>query len=353
MPSISVPSDAPGPDVIAGSLYDGVTSGRSVVTVAIEGDGLRITGDDGTDDAVAFADLMPLGDNARIAFGRIGREGWRLRLDEPPPAELAARLPRQERHGGILDRFPVIVVLVVAAIVSVAGLAAAMQGAAFAARLIPMSWEVALGDTLVGDLGGSACNAPAGRAALDHLVARLALDEPVKVRVVDLDIENAVTLPGRQIVIFRGLLANARSADEIAGIVGHEAGHVVNREVMTGLLRGFGLSVITGGVDGGAMAASVLASRYSRKAEAAADTYAIRTLDAAAVTPAATAGFFDRVAKSEGGDAFAARAASYFASHPLSAERRRAFLAAAGEGRRYTPALDAAQWRDLRAICGK
>jgi len=352
MPSTSAQSDRPEPPALTGWLYDGVTSDRRAVTVAIDGDMLRIVDGEGAVDTVGFGDLVPLGDHARIVFGRVGREGWRLRLD-PLPAEIAARLPRQERRCGILDRFPIVLVLIVAALASVVGLVALMQGAAFAARLVPMSWEVALGDALVGDLGGSACNAPAGRAALDRLVARLALDTPVKVRIVDLDIENAVAMPGRHIVVFRGLLTNAHSPDEIAGVIGHEAGHVANRDVMTGLLRSFGLSVLIGGVDGGAMTASLLASRYSRAAEAAADDYAIHALDAARVTPAATAAFFDRLAKSEGGDAFATRAASYFASHPLSADRRRAFLASAREAGRYTPALDAPDWRDLRAICGK
>jgi predicted Zn-dependent protease len=202
-----------------------------------------------------------------------------------------------------------------------------------------------------GDLGGRVCTAPAGQRALDRLAGRLALPgSRVRVRVVDLGLVNAVTLPGRQVVLFRGLLGAARSPDEVAGVLGHELGHVENRDVMTGLLRDFGISLLIGGADGGKVANALLSSRYGRAAERAADAHAIAALARADISPADTAAFFDRLGKREPG-AVAGRLLTYLSTHPLSAERRRAFVAATRRAPPYRSAMSVGEWQALRQIC--
>ena len=84
-------------------------------------------------------------------------------------------------------------------------------------------------------------------------------------------------------------------------MLGHELGHVENRDAMTALLRDFGIGLLIGGADGGKLARALLASRYGRSAERAADAHAIAALARADVSPADTAAFFDRLAKDEGG----------------------------------------------------
>jgi predicted Zn-dependent protease len=49
-------------------------------------------------------------------------------------------------------------------------------------------------------------------------------------RVLDSPIENAFALPGGYIYITRGLLARLNSEAELAGVLGHEVGHVVGRD---------------------------------------------------------------------------------------------------------------------------
>ena len=49
------------------------------------------------------------------------------------------------------------------------------------------------------------------------------------VRVVDSPIVNAFALPGGYVYITRGILAHFNSEDELAGVMGHEIGHVVAR----------------------------------------------------------------------------------------------------------------------------
>jgi len=261
-------------------------------------------------------------------------------------------LPRQERHGGIIDSFGLVKAIGICAALSALFLLMLWRGSDLVAHLVPERWEVALGESLVGDLGGKDCADPAGQRALDALARRLGPgDAPIKVRVIHLGMVNAVALPGRQILIFDGLLDEANSPDELAGVLGHEMGHVANRDVMAGLIRGFGLSLLIGGADGGAIMQSLITSRYSRATERAADGEALERLGRAGVSPLPTAAFFDRLGRMEKKLGGAERALGWIGSHPLSAERRERFNQAARAGASYRPAMSAAEWQALRGIC--
>jgi predicted Zn-dependent protease len=43
-------------------------------------------------------------------------------------------------------------------------------------------------------------------------------------------VPNAFALPGGRIYLLNGLLQKAESADEIAGVIAHEMGHVSHRD---------------------------------------------------------------------------------------------------------------------------
>jgi Zn-dependent protease with chaperone function len=337
-------------DPVAAWMYDGVTAERRAVTVARDGPDLLILA---SGERVPFASLTAMGDRQAMIFGRTGVDGWRLGLAEPPPVALAAALPWQEHHGGLIDRVGIVAAALIGLALAAIVVVVLTQGTALVARMIPERWELALGDAMSGDLGGRVCAAPAGQGALDRLSGRLAVPgSPVRVRVVDLGLVNAVTLPGRQVVVFRGLLGAARSPDEVAGVLGHELGHVDNRDVMTGLLRDFGISLLIGGADGGKIANALLSSRYGRAAERAADAHAIAALARADISPADTAAFFDRLGRREP-DAVTGKLLTYLSTHPLSAERRRKFSDATRRAPPYRPAMSAQEWQALRTICGR
>jgi Zn-dependent protease with chaperone function len=83
--------------------------------------------------------------------------------------------------------------------------------------------------------------------------------------------------------VFEGLIDAATGADELAGVLAHEVGHVAHRDGTRAVLQGAGLSFLFGMllgdfVGGGAVviaAKSVLQSSYSREVEAAADVYGV------------------------------------------------------------------------------
>lgn len=102
-----------------------------------------------------------------------------------------------------------------------------------------------------------------------------------RVSVYDSDMVNAVALPAGNIVVFRGLLSEVKSEDELAMILAHELGHYAHRDHLRGLGRGLVLLSIMAalGVSGdvpGFISPSVQTFdlKYSRAQESAADVYA-------------------------------------------------------------------------------
>ena len=98
-----------------------------------------------------------------------------------------------------------------------------------------------------------------------------------------------MALPGGQVYVFRGLIEKADNADEVAGVIAHEIGHVAHRDGTKAVLQAGGLSFLFGMllgdfVGGGAVviaAKTVLQSSYSREAEAAADAYGAELMNKA------------------------------------------------------------------------
>lgn len=111
---------------------------------------------------------------------------------------------------------------------------------------------------------------------------------------------NAFALPGGQIFITYGLMRLLKSEDEIAGVLGHEAGHVVGRhsneqmakaQLSQGLV---GAVVMAGGEDYGATAGQLAQfvsqlknTAYSRDDEIESDVLGVRFLRKAGYDPRA------------------------------------------------------------------
>jgi Zn-dependent protease with chaperone function len=227
------------------------------------------------------------------------------------------------------------------------------------AGLLPTQLRQSLGRQVVQSLsqGRSACQTPAGSAALARLSERLSAaagGKSFSVKVVDWSIVNAFAAPGEQIVIARGLIEQAKGADEVAGVLAHEMGHGLELHPETAIIRAIGLSaaveLMLGG-SGGTLAnvGLILAQLgYSRVAEREADTRALQILEKAQISPLGFAGFFKRVEEHDRGSVIGE--ISILRTHPLSAERAR--RAETRPAYPATPALSDQEWRALREICG-
>jgi predicted Zn-dependent protease len=224
---------------------------------------------------------------------------------------------------------------------------------------VPSEWEAWLGDQIVASFGGDDgfCQGAAGRDALDDLTQRLSraadLDPPATVYVIDWKMVNAFAVPGGRIGIFRGLIEEAESADEVAGVLAHEMGHVVHRHPTEGVLRQLGVSatlqLLLGGSGAGVQDAAglgntLLTLSYSRGAEAEADATALEILGKAGLDGSGLNRFFARLERE---DKFGGAVPSLLLTHPSTAER----LAATANAPKGEPALTESQWRALRKIC--
>ena len=163
--------------------------------------------------------------------------------------------------------------------------------------------------------------------------------------VIDDDGINAFALPGGYIHVTRGLLALASNEAELAGVLGHEIGHVTARHAAqrystaTATSLGIGVLGILGAIaglpaelsdlagSGLQTGAAVYLQSYSRDQELEADRLGIRYMTAAGYDPDAMVSFFrkldayTRLEAEKVGDPGAAERFDIMASHPRTADR--------------------------------
>jgi beta-barrel assembly-enhancing protease len=343
-------------------FFDGTTAIRRVVQVQIISQSFFLNEQERRHGPFDFDQLRYTGkqQNADV-YSLEDHDGWRLGISGDVPSDLAAMLPAKRKYGGWIDTLGLGPASVAFAVISAAAVAVVLFSPQWLAPLIPASTEQKIGNALVGDFGGRFCHTKAGDAALKKLAGKLDdnLGE-LQVEVAKIDMVNAIALPGGKIIIFNGLLNEARSPDEVAGVLAHEMGHVRERHVMQSLLRQLGLSIVLGGMDGadGGMLNNVLSLSYSRDAENEADAHSIKKLAKSKISPIATAGFFDRMAALDGSayqneNDTGASIAVYMSSHPLSLARKKAFELSLIKGGDYKPALTSDEWTELKTMCAQ
>lgn len=203
---------------------------------------------------------------------------------------------------------------------------------------VPVSWEVALGESSFAAATAGLPEAAAGeRAVVEAAFARL-LPHVAETgylfswKVVKEPQVNAFALPGGKIVVFSGLVEAARRPEEVAGVLAHEIEHALLRHSLQRLVRSAGIRGVVGlllgdleGMAGAVRDAGVQLRElsYDRDQERAADLAAIELLARAGIDPAGLVDFFDRLSAQEGGggDPATGKALSLLSTHPESAER--------------------------------
>jgi Zn-dependent protease with chaperone function len=228
---------------------------------------------------------------------------------------------------------------------------------------LPLEQEVAFGRAVIGQiegfLGGDeplTCSAPDGLAALKTMERRLTegqgLRYDIELSVFDHEMLNAFAAPGGQVVIIRGLLDEAETAEEVAGVLAHEIGHVEARDPTRLAFRQAGsagilalvLGDVTGGTVIGLLGDHMLSASYTREAEAAADAFAFALLQRTGIGTEGLAAFFERI------EGMGADVPEILSTHPASGNRAEAARDAGGDAER--PVLSDAEWQALKGICG-
>jgi len=359
--------------------FDGTCSARHDVKVEAVATGLRVTAKQPAGrllDEWAYADLRRMSSPDGVL--RLSRCGETLlaRLEIRDPDLTCAIEDRAETldRGGAGERrlrrkivalsFAAGVSLVVTAIYGVPELATQLV------PFVPTAVERKLGEAVdknvhsaldTQHLGavftcGRGPSELAGRAALDELVGKLAaaaaLPVELRVDVVRRAEPNAVALPGGRIYVNEGLIAEAQTPDELAGVLAHEMGHVAARDGTRVVLQTAGLSFLFGmmlgdSVGGGAVviaAKTVLKSSYSRRVESAADAYSVALMQKAGGDPHALGVILARIVVDKD------RGLAILRDHPETKDRIAAINAVAASAP-TAPFLDIAEWSALKQIC--
>ena len=143
---------------------------------------------------------------------------------------------------------------------------------------------------------------------------------------------NAFALPGGQIFITRALYTRLAGIDQLAGVLGHEVGHVVARHSaerisQQRLAEGLsGAAVIAGAGEGRGMGTAAMATvvanlvtmSYGRDQELESDELGVRFMLEAGYDPSALIGVMDVLESASGGS----RQPEFFSTHPNPENRR-------------------------------
>jgi predicted Zn-dependent protease len=361
----------------AGHYLDGRSAGRRAARVRVTATVLEIVTDDGVTRRWPLAEV-------RQTQGSYPGEPVRLERGGALPETLivedvavlaAVRSARGARRSRFHDprrrafRLP----LTLGAAAAAVGLTGAFYAwgipatASLATRLVPVAWEVRLGDAVYARLvrPEDRCQDAERQRAVDAVLARLTEHSEtgtyhLQVTIVDRPDVNAFALPGGHIIVLRGLLERTDTPEMLAGVLAHEAQHVLRRHTTRTIIQhastGLLVAAIAGDVTGlvafaleGARVVGTL--NYTRRAEEEADAQGLRMLLEAGIDPSGMVAFYDRVlADVDGNDR--GGVARYLSTHPASRERadalRREAAARVTRTRRLLPDYD---WKEVKRIC--
>ena len=210
---------------------------------------------------------------------------------------------------------------------------------ALAAR-VPAEWEQKLGEAAYRDFLSHQEGMKEGLAvkAVEEMTQRLAEqipDNPYKfqVTVVKSDVVNAFALPGGYVVVFTGLMKKADSGEEVAGVLGHELNHVLQRHGLERIVKNLGLmaavTIIVGDQQGliGLMrqvGVELLTLKFDRAQETEADLTGLQLVYRAKIDPQGMITFFQKLSDKDEGRM------EWLSTHPMSnarADRLKAELA--------------------------
>src|SRR5256886_2909487 len=214
-------------------------------------------------------------------------------------------------------------------------LAAGLGLLAAAACAVSVQEERQLGDQYAAavDTAMPVVHDPSVQAPLDAAVRPLVAvaarrDLPWTFRVVNTTDVNAFAIPGGHIYVTRGWIEHATSYSQLAGVLGHEIGHVDLRhsarqiEKQRAASLGVGLGYIVLGREPGAaesqalnVVAAAAFARFSREDERAADHAGVRYTTAAGIDPHGLADMFRILQQVQGKDPRGHRAVFRVPSH--------------------------------------
>jgi beta-barrel assembly-enhancing protease len=239
---------------------------------------------------------------------------------------------------------------------------------------IPVTWEVSMGQSILKMLPVEQKPDPKVLKVLQNTVDLLEQsvegNQPYNLQVYILPVKqvNALALPGGPIVVFEGLLNQAESPEELAGVLAHEIQHVLLRHSTRGVLRNLAQSMVLtlfiGDVNAVMEGVVNLAGELetlglSREMEAQADRKGMELILSANIDPNGMIRIFEKLTKEESENLPKGKSiskendmelSSYFSTHP-SGQNRVAQLTKQmqpHEDRTWTPLFPNVDWNAIK-----
>lgn len=229
---------------------------------------------------------------------------------------------------------------------------------------IPLSWEIQLGQFVQEEVtaGKPVCNNPKLIHAVESILTALTnsidrLPYQFQVTVVDSPVVNAMAAPGGYVMVFRGLLQDAASPEEFAGVLAHEIQHILLRHTMHLIVRHVSMAFVIAALSGdasGMVAYALQAAQtlqtlsYSRDAEDQADEQGFQLLQQAKINPEGMITFFAKLGKEQPAN----DVLRYLSTHPATQDRlahMKSLLPPASMTYRTFPFQS--EWSDIQTYC--
>lgn len=327
------------------TLFNPGTGESAKVSVRTFGSSLEVIGGGATLRIDPARSALTAGgwDRESIQIAWLGEGGtWALTSKDPAAKDELARIAHFQtalgeavrvqagaRRSGRLGLTVVAVLTLLPVLLLVGLLLFRNQIVDFVLSRIPVSVDQEVGKMFEGEILGSKEAVADNEAtrAINVIVDRLKAASPEKRFEFKVSVQrnrevNAFAAPGGLIVVYTGLINEAGSAEEVAGVLAHEMAHATNRHSMRQLIYAGGLLPLMGLLIGQPDAAALFQNlgklselRFSRTQEEDADRTGFDTLVAAGISTEGMAVFFDRLARADGASP------SFLSTHPSSNDR--------------------------------
>ena len=330
-----------------GVFSDEIDGGRAGAHIRLGDRGITARTSEGREFVITYSecDLELGGDSGRMVFCRTADRTLTFFCEDrrfPEALKRAAVGELFEQVDTILiagnrQRWVGRVGLWVTLAVSTVALIGAYYGVVALARVAITSVPIAV-DQEIGEAAlpavlsefGEEIKSPMALDAVQAVVDRLAPHAAVRgvnyrVLIVDSNVVNALALPGGTILVFRGLIDEMDSTEQLSAVIAHEMSHVTLRHHLRQISRSVGIvaaiHIVIGDVGGiVALGTEVLQTaalnNYSQSQETEADLEGARMMHAAGLDPQAMIQMLDSLP-----DAHLHGALSWLSTHPNSDER--------------------------------
>ena len=301
-----------------GVFSDEIDGGRAGAHLRLGDRGVSARTSDGRDFFISYSDcdLELGGDRGRMVFCRTSDRSLTFFCEDrrfPEALKRAAVGELFEQVDSIVvagnrqrwvSHIGLWVMLAVCVVVLIVGYFGVVALARVAIKSVPIAVDQKIGEAALPSVlseFGKEIESPEAKDAVQGIVDRLAPHAAVHgvnyhVLIVDSDIVNALALPGGTILVFRGLIDEMDSTEQLSAVLAHEMSHVTLRHHLTQIARSVGIvaavNIVIGDVGGiVAIGSEVLQNaalnNYSQVQETEADLEGARMMHEAGIDPQA------------------------------------------------------------------